>query len=69
MSTFLKHLPGLLLAMIVVGATSGLAAIGTITGSQALYAIGAVVSFVLGGTLVLVGTSTGATAAKPPPPS
>jgi hypothetical protein len=60
MNTFLKHLPALIVLAIIAGTIGALAAIGTITGTQALTFLG--YGVVVAGTLM--GVRIGATAAS-----
>lgn len=59
------NLPQIIHAIVglaIIAAVSILGAIGTITGTQALDAIGVISSFLLGSGAVIVGNATGSTA-------
>ena len=70
MTTFLKHLPAIILAAIGIGAVTALGVEGTISGAETVTLFGTVLA--LTGTLLGVrigATAVGATAAGPTPPA
>jgi len=59
-NNFLNSLPHLVMAIVVVGAVSALAAIGVITGGEAVAMIGTASGFTLGGAVASGSASAGA---------